>query len=85
MMGNSISSKIKYVRPDRVTQRVKAPGQAVEYVFRFVLLVADDRVLHSPDVFENKPVRLQLLENVYARENQTVALILLWTVALSDC
>ena len=60
---------------------MKPPGQAVENVFRFILLVSNDRVLHSPDVLENKPIRLQLLENVYARKNQAVTLVFLRTIA----
>ena len=63
---------------------MKTAGQAVEYVFRLVLLVSDDGVLHSPYVLQNEPVGLQLLENVYARKNQTVALVLLRTLALTD-
>ena len=84
MMRNSISSKIKYVRTDRVAQRMQATGQAVDNVFRLILLVANDRVLHSSDVFENEPIRLQLLKNVYARKNQAVALVFLRTVARAD-
>ena len=84
VMGNSVSTEVQNVRPDRIAKRMKTSGQAAEYVFRFVLLVPDNRIFHSPYVFENEPVRLQFFQNVYSRKNQTVALVLLRTIPLPD-
>ena len=84
VMGNSVGTEVQNVRPDRIAKRMKTAGQAAEYVFRFVLLVPDNRIFHSPYVFENEPVRLEFFQNVYSRKNQTVALVFLRTIPLSD-
>ena len=84
VMRNSVGTEVQNVRPDRIAKRMKTSGQTAEYVFRFVLLVPDNRIFHSPYVFENEPVRLQFFQNVYSRKNQTVALVLLRTIPLPD-
>ena len=76
VMGNSVGPEVEDVGPDRIAEGMEAPSQAVEDVFGLVPLVSDDRVLHPPDVFEDEPVGLKLLEDVDARKYQAVSFVL---------
>jgi len=84
VMGNSVGPEVEDVGPDRIAEGMEAPCQTVEDVFGLVPLVSDDRVLHPPDVLEDEPVGLQLLEDVDARKYQAVSFVLPGPLARAD-
>jgi hypothetical protein len=63
MVGHAIVPEVKNRGSDGITEGMQAAGKQRENVFRFAMLVPDDRVFHPANVFQEKPVGLQGLDD----------------------